>query len=114
MNAKDFMEMNRQRALRTLKENEDRPRSQNYTISKAILNFIDAYEVEVGFENKEIEDIKPAFNRLHTIFNGLSFDHYIHYADNLLMYEVELKENYVKETAAMVAEAAKILYGDEG
>lgn len=51
MNARDFMEMNKQRAERVVRENQNKPRSQNFLMSKAILAFISAYEMEVGYDN---------------------------------------------------------------
>ena len=52
MQARDFMEMNRERANRAVEENKHHPRSQGYLLNKAILAFINAYEMVVGYESK--------------------------------------------------------------
>lgn len=47
--ALQFMQRNRDRSKRIEQENLDRPKSHGYAIAQSTLNFINAYEMAVGY-----------------------------------------------------------------
>jgi len=70
--ARVFMNRNRERAKRELEESKDKPRSHKYMIAQSILNFIDAYEIEVGYR----ESITRRHFRTLVVFYEYTRDFY--------------------------------------